>query len=155
MTVEQRVHQARAQDVDRHLAARMHERRIMLGLPQQQLAELIGVSYQQVHKYEKGINRVPASRLYTIALALEVEIGYFYEGLRTAVGFIPPAQERMLVDLAHNFLNIPVQEHRTAIVALARGLAQAADAKDNTAKNGPSRRFAPAGMRTTVGGGER
>jgi transcriptional regulator with XRE-family HTH domain len=122
MPVEQRMHRARAQDVDRHLAARMRERRIMLGLPQQQLAELIGVSYQQVHKYEKGINRVPAGRLYSIALALEVEIGYFYEGLRTAVGFIPPAQERMLVDLAHNFLNIPVQEHRAAIVALARGL---------------------------------
>jgi transcriptional regulator with XRE-family HTH domain len=106
MPVEQRVRRARAQDVDRHLAAWMRERRIMLGLPQQRLAELIGVSNQQVHKYEKGINRVPASRLCSIAQALEVEVGYFHEGLRTTVGFIPSAQERMLVDLARNYLNI-------------------------------------------------
>ena len=50
----------RAQDIDKHVGARMRERRIMLGLTQQQMAELIGVTYQQAHKYEKGINRVAA-----------------------------------------------------------------------------------------------
>src|ERR687898_1682057 len=49
---------ARAQDTDRHVGARMRERRIMLGLTQHQVAELIGVTYQQAHKYEKGINRI-------------------------------------------------------------------------------------------------
>jgi transcriptional regulator with XRE-family HTH domain len=58
----------------------MRERRIMLGLTQQQMAELIGVTYQQAHKYEKGINRVTAGRLYHIARALCVEVGYFFEG---------------------------------------------------------------------------
>jgi transcriptional regulator with XRE-family HTH domain len=78
-----------------------------------------------VHKYEKGINRVPASRLYSIAQALEVEVDYFYEGLRTAVGFMRPAQEeRMLLNLAHNYLNIPTPEHRAAIATLARALAR-------------------------------
>jgi transcriptional regulator with XRE-family HTH domain len=124
MPVGQRVHRALAQDVDHHLAARMRERRLTLGLPQQQLAERIGVTYQQVHKYEKGINRVPASRLYSIAQALEVEVDYFYEGLRTAVGFMRPAQERMLLDLAYNYLNIPIPEHRAAIATLARALAR-------------------------------
>jgi transcriptional regulator with XRE-family HTH domain len=62
---------ARAQDTDRHVGARMRERRIMLRLTQQQMAELIGVTYQQAHKYEKGINRVSAGRLYHIAQALE------------------------------------------------------------------------------------
>ena len=71
----------RAQDVDRHVGARMRERRVMLGLTQQQLAELIGVTYQQAHKYEKGINRIAAGRLSRIAQALGVEIGYFYEGM--------------------------------------------------------------------------
>jgi transcriptional regulator with XRE-family HTH domain len=126
MPAEQRVHRARAQDADRHLAARMRERRIMVGMSQQQIAELIGVTYQQVHKYERGLNRVPASRLYSIAQALGVELGYFYEGLQTAVvPMPPPAQQRMLIDLAHNCLNIPVPEHRAAIVALARALAEA------------------------------
>ena len=68
----------RAQEVDRHVGARMRERRIMLGLTQQQMAELIGVTYQQAHKYEKGVNRIAGGRLYTIAQALGVEVGYFY-----------------------------------------------------------------------------
>ena len=48
----------RAQDLDRHIGERMRQRRIMLGLTQQQMADLIGVTYQQAHKYEKGINRI-------------------------------------------------------------------------------------------------
>ena len=114
---------ARAQDTDRHVGARMRERRIMLGLTQHQVAELIGVTYQQAHKYEKGINRVAAGRLYRIAQALGVEVSYFYEGLQTASGFVPSPQQRMLLDLARNYLNISVPEHQKAIVALARALA--------------------------------
>jgi transcriptional regulator with XRE-family HTH domain len=112
----------------------MRERRIMLGMSQQQLAELIDVTYQQVHKYEKGLNRVSAGRLYSIAQALGVEVGYFYEGLKTAVGFMPPAQQRMLLDLAHNYLNIPIPEHRAAIVALARALAEAENGDEPAAE---------------------
>jgi len=71
----------RTQDIDRHVGARVRERRIMLGLTQQQLADLIGVTYQQAHKYERGINRVSAGRLYEIARVLNAPITYFYEGL--------------------------------------------------------------------------
>ena len=67
----------RSQDVDRHVGARMRDRRVLLGLTQQQMADLIGVTYQQAHKYEKGINRVSAGRLYSIAQALGVEVGLF------------------------------------------------------------------------------
>ena len=70
MPAEKRAGRARAQDADRHVGARMRQRRTMLGLTQQQMAELIGVTYQQAHKYEKGINRVAAGRLYSIAQAL-------------------------------------------------------------------------------------
>jgi transcriptional regulator with XRE-family HTH domain len=102
----------------------MRERRIMLGLTQQQMAELIGVTYQQAHKYEKGLNRVAAGRLYRIAQALGVEVSYFFEGLETAGEFMPSPQQRMLLNLVHNYLNIPVREHQKAIVALARTLAE-------------------------------
>ena len=71
----------RAQDIDRYVGVRMRERRIMLGLTQQQMADLIGVTYQQAHKYEKGINRIAAGRLSRIAQALGVEVGYFYDGM--------------------------------------------------------------------------
>jgi len=67
--------------IDDHVGARIRERRIMLGLTQQQLAEMIGVTYQQAHKYERGINRVSAGRLFEIARALSAPISYFYEGI--------------------------------------------------------------------------
>ena len=67
--------------IDDHVGGRIRERRIMLGLTQQQLAEMIGVTYQQAHKYERGINRVSAGRLFEIARALSAPIGYFYEVL--------------------------------------------------------------------------
>src|SRR5262249_45293699 len=66
---------------DDHVGARIRERRIMLGLTQQQLAELIGVTYQQAHKYERGINRVSAGRLFEIARVLSVPVGHFFEGV--------------------------------------------------------------------------
>ena len=124
---------ARPQDVDRYVGARIRERRIMLGLTQQQMAELIGVTYQQAHKYEKGINRVAAGRLYSIAQALGVEIGYFYEGLQTGGGFVPSPSRRMLLDLARNFLNIRDPGHREAIGSLARALAEGENGDDRAA----------------------
>ena len=124
---------SRPQDVDRYVGARMRERRIMLGLTQQQMAELIGVTYQQAHKYEKGINRVAAGRLYRIAQALAVDVGYFYEGLQIGGGSVPPPNRRMLLDLARSFLNIPDPKHRDAVAKLARALAEGEDGADRAA----------------------
>jgi transcriptional regulator with XRE-family HTH domain len=124
MPAEKRADRGRAQDVDRHVGARMRERRIMLGLTQQQMAELIGVTYQQAHKYEKGLNRVAAGRLYRVAQGLGVEVGYFFEGLETESRFVPSPQQLMLLDLTRNYVNIPLRKHREAIVAVARALAE-------------------------------
>jgi transcriptional regulator with XRE-family HTH domain len=124
---------ARSQDVDRQIGARIRERRILLGLTQQQMAELIGVTYQQAHKYEKGMNRVAAGRLYYIAQTLGVEVSYFFEGLPTTGGFMPSPQQRMLLELARNYLNIPHPRHREAIVALARALAESENGDDRAA----------------------
>src|SRR5438309_11101575 len=65
--------------IDDHVGSRIRERRIMLGLTQQQLAEMIGVTYQQAHKYERGINRVSVGRLFEIARALSGPITYFHD----------------------------------------------------------------------------
>ena len=114
----------RAQDVDRHVGTRMRERRIMLGLTQQQMAELIGVTYQQAHKYEKGVNRIAAGRLFTIAQALGVEIGYFYEGMsETPEAGAATPQQRLLLELARSFMALPSRKHQEAICNLARVLA--------------------------------
>jgi len=113
---------SRAQDIDRHVGARMRERRIMLGLTQQQMAELIGVTYQQAHKYEKGINRVAAGRLYNIAQALGVDIGYFFEGPYSDQAFRATPQQRMMLELTRNFIDISTRKHQEAVCSLARAL---------------------------------
>lgn len=70
-------------DIDVHLGKRLRRRRRLLGLTQQQLAETVGVRFQQIQKYECGANRISAARLWQLAEALEVPVGYFYDGLPT------------------------------------------------------------------------
>ena len=67
--------------VDRHIGSRVRTRRIMLGMSQEKLAEALGLTFQQVQKYEKGTNRIGASRLLHIASILDVSIEFFFEGL--------------------------------------------------------------------------
>ena len=109
--------------VDAHVGARIHDRRIMLGLTQQQLTEMIGVTYQQMHKYERGINRVSAGRLYDIACALNAPIAYFYEGLDQEAPQPAPPNRRMLLEIARNFSEIQNEKHQVAVSQLARALA--------------------------------
>ena len=114
----------RPQDVDRHVGARLRDRRIMLGLTQQQMAEMIGVTYQQAHKYEKGINRVAGGRLYAMAQALGVEVGYFYEGMDVQREAAKPSpKQRLLLVLTRNFVAISDRRRQEAICNLARALA--------------------------------
>ena len=68
-------------DIDTHLGKRLRRRRRLLGLTQQQLAGTVGVRYQQIQKYECGANRISAARLWQLSEALEVPVGYFYDGL--------------------------------------------------------------------------
>jgi transcriptional regulator with XRE-family HTH domain len=67
--------------VDRHIGSRVRTRRIVLGMSQEKLAEALGLTFQQVQKYEKGANRIGASRLLHIASILDVNIEFFFEGL--------------------------------------------------------------------------
>jgi transcriptional regulator with XRE-family HTH domain len=113
----------RTQDIDRHVGARIRERRIMLGLTQQQLADLIGVTYQQAHKYERGINRVPAGTLYEIARALNSPITYFYEGLGQETPPLVAPSKSMLLEMTRNFAEIQNEKHQEALSQLARALA--------------------------------
>ena len=67
--------------VDAHVGKRVRHRRWMMGMTQQQLGDLVGIKFQQIQKYETGMNRISASRLWDIAKSLEVPISYFFEGL--------------------------------------------------------------------------
>lgn len=115
---------ARARLADRHVGARIRERRLMLGLSQQQLASMIGVTYQQAHKYERGLNRISAGRLFEIGLVLAVPVSWFFEGL-TEEGTpqtLGPRQ-RMGLELARNFALIDNEKHQEALSQMARALA--------------------------------
>src|SRR3954470_21617775 len=108
----------RTQDIDRHVGGRVRERRIMLGLSQQQMADMIGVTYQQAHKYERGINRISAGRLYEITRVLNVSITYFFEGLDGAEDDAMNPRQRMCLELARNFASISNQRHQEALSQL-------------------------------------
>jgi transcriptional regulator with XRE-family HTH domain len=117
-------HYTRASTVDRHVGSRILERRMTLGLSLQQFSALIGVTYQQAHKYERGLNRITAGRLYGIATALAVPISWFYEGLD---GDMPApgvsTRLRMSLELARNFAAIGNEKHQEALSHMARVLA--------------------------------
>jgi transcriptional regulator with XRE-family HTH domain len=70
-----------AHPIDIHVGEQLKQRRILLGLTQEAIASAIGVSFQQVQKYERGVNRMGASRLYAFSKLLGVPVSYFFEGL--------------------------------------------------------------------------
>lgn len=72
--------QRSANSVDWHVGSRLRLRRLELGMSQERLAEQLGITFQQVQKYERGTNRIGASRLHQIAVCLQVPITYFFEG---------------------------------------------------------------------------
>ncbi|MGH9436697.1 MAG: helix-turn-helix domain-containing protein [Terriglobia bacterium] len=109
--------------IDQHVGRRIRERRIMLGLTQQQLAGIIGITYQQVHKYEYGINRVSAGRLFQIARALSAPISYFYEGVGEEGPRPVTPHQRMLLEHAGVFSNLS-KKNRQIVADLARALAE-------------------------------
>lgn len=80
--------------VDRHAGRKVRQRRLEVGMSQERLAELLGVTFQQVQKYERGVNRIAVSRLFDIAQALEVAPGWFFPD--TAAGDAPIDLEAVL-----------------------------------------------------------
>ena len=124
-------------DADWHVCQRMRERRAELGLTQQQMADLIGVTYRQAQKYEAGISRIPACRLPAIASALGVGVGYFFEGLASGCAAERNAQ-RLPRELARDFAAIPNLKFQEAFCAVARALAAAAREVENGAEAGSS-----------------
>ncbi len=78
--------------VDVHVGARVRMRRAFLGMSQTGLGDAIGLAFQQVQKYERGTNRISSSRLYDLARALDVPVGYFFDDMPAAVAASSPAQ---------------------------------------------------------------
>src|SRR5690242_10560852 len=124
-----------ANAIDRKLGQRVRARRLEIGMSQERLAELLGVTFQQVQKYEKGVNRIAASRLHSIAGALEMPIARFYEGLTGRVGVAESSKDYVDDALATPegaqlvalFASIKSQKVRRRVVELVKALADEAN----------------------------
>jgi transcriptional regulator with XRE-family HTH domain len=116
--------------VDRHVGLRIRMRRKEMSVSQERLAEALGITFQQVQKYERGANRVSASKLWEIAAALKTPVAYFYDGLGERDGSAAQrdaVQEFMLstegIELMSAFPRITEPTIRRKIVELVRVVA--------------------------------
>ncbi|MCW5750663.1 MAG: helix-turn-helix transcriptional regulator [Alphaproteobacteria bacterium] len=119
-----------AKRVDEYVGERIRSRRAQLGLTQHQLAEVLGLSYQQVQKYETGANRVSCGRLYEIATFLEVPVSFFFEALEPNAPREPlehGGRQRTMIDVVRNFAAITDDQVRASLAGLIRSLAGSAE----------------------------
>ena len=105
-------------EVIRHIASKVRRHRIANGLTQLAFAERIGVTYQQIHKYEAGVNRIASDRLWKIAQVLEVEVSAFFDGIGEADG--PRERDRPLLELTRNYVALKDERRRDAVRLVAR-----------------------------------
>lgn len=119
--------------VDVNVGKRIRHRRWMVGMTQQQLAEHVGIKFQQIQKYETGMNRVSASRLWEISEALSVPVSYFFEGVRDEDAPVmnyngAPSDilgDKEAMELVRSYYAIP-ENQRRRLFELARVLSESA-----------------------------
>ncbi len=109
-----------ANTIDRHVGERIRRRRILLGLTQDQLADALGISYQQIQKYETGANRISAGRLAQIAEVLDVQAGWFFGAAERNDD--AAVSSRAVLELIRNFSRIEDERVRSHIMGLVRAL---------------------------------
>lgn len=119
--------------VDVHVGKRIRHRRWMVGMTQQQLAGKVGIKFQQIQKYETGMNRVSASRLWEISASLEVPVSFFFDGIAADIskqgsGTTVPGDimaDKEALELVRAYYLIP-ENQRRRLFELARALSEAA-----------------------------
>jgi len=123
--------------VDAHVGSRVRLRRMLLGMSQERLGESMGLTFQQVQKYEKGVNRIGASRLFQISTILDVPVQFFFEEAphigdgRPARGMAEPDSQAFILEFLNSreglelnraFVKIPDAKVRKSVVDLVRAL---------------------------------
>ena len=122
-----------ARPVDKHVGERVRMRRLMCGMSQVELADKLGITFQQVQKYEKGTNRIGASRLYHIAQIFDVPPGFFFKDLSGSKGragaaglpnyFVDVMGAALGQRLVQALVRMPDTKMRTSLVKLIEGMA--------------------------------
>ena len=144
---KKRASKGTADPIDRYVGSRVRVRRLGLGMSQTKLGQAIGVTFQQVQKYENGANRVGASNLYKMAKAMGVDVGFFYDGMPKSAakgkgkgargrGARPsieiagdPTRSREIITLTHNYARIAHPALRKRVFELVKSLANSPQAR--------------------------
>ncbi|MGE0830332.1 MAG: helix-turn-helix domain-containing protein [Hyphomonadaceae bacterium] len=122
-----------ANAVDKRIGQKVRTRRLEVSMSQERLAELLGVTFQQVQKYEKGVNRIAASRLFAISSALDVPVSHFFDGLSASRGVAEEPADSFLYDtlatpeglqLVSMFASIKNSRVRRRVLDLVRALTE-------------------------------
>ncbi len=139
---KKRASKGRADPIDKYVGSRVRVRRLGLGMSQTKLGQAIGVTFQQVQKYENGANRVGASNLYKIAKALGVDVAFLYDGMpaaavkgkgkatrgrraRPVVEYDrDPTRSREIITFMHNYARIAHPRLRKRVFELVKSLAK-------------------------------
>lgn len=135
-----------ASEVDRLVGDRIRRRRILMGLTQDQLGESLGISYQQIQKYETGANRVSAGRLYLIAARLDVSPGWFFDPVKSDASsddFDELGSSRLLMEFVRSFARIKDERLKTVLVSLVRAMAEEEDGDSVDLTNGELNEYRP------------
>ncbi len=112
-------------EIDQHIGQRVRERRLVLGLSQSVLADGLGISFQQLQKYEKGSTRIGAGRLYACAQLLDVPPEYFFEGLEGSDSGTPDeTRSDEALKLARAYYSIDDPAQRLHVRKLVRAIAR-------------------------------
>ena len=129
---------ANSHPIDIHIGRLLRQRRTLLGLTQSGLGAAIGVSFQQVQKYERGANRIGATQLFEVSRVLDIPISFFFEGA-TALSFKSQERktgsrgnERETLHLVRDFFRIPDRQVRLSVARMVKALAQPVSAVGRT-----------------------
>lgn len=106
--------------INKYVGQKLRERRWVLGLTQQKLAEAVGIKFQQIQKYETGMNQISAARMWDLAIALDVPVSYFFEGfgdeidedVRDMSKAETPLLDKETATLVHFYRQIPERQRR-------------------------------------------
>lgn len=125
-----------ANPIDIQVGNRVRIRRMLIGMSQERLGDLLGLTFQQVQKYEKGVNRIGAGRLYEVARILNVPVDFFYEGLGDSGASDPGGAPIMAfissgegLQLSTAFMKIKDAKVRKRVLDLVKSLAEEEDLK--------------------------
>jgi len=149
LTVAERPPLGTPRPVDVHVGARLRQRRTLLGMSQEKLGEAVGLTFQQIQKYERGANRIGASRLYQLSNVLDVSVSYFFEEMPgevqktrgdyatsnrmddiEAVQAGDPMARRETLELVRSYYKIDDPKVRKRVFELTKSIANAAGLED-------------------------